>query len=107
MLDLASVSLLLDLQPVHNLPGLRQFLQRYQTRFLLPIELPTIYLAHGPGGSGSVNAWDFTEAVRYWQDHANYGFMLNGDSRDYFYAWTREAAEVRNRPALLVIYEPR
>src|SRR5882672_11423843 len=47
LLDLASVSLLLELQPVHNLSTLGQFLQRYQTRFLLPIELPAIQLAHG------------------------------------------------------------
>jgi hypothetical protein len=66
-----------------------------------------IFLAHGPGGIGNVNVWDFTEAVRYWQTNANHGFMLHGDSRDYFYAWTREAPEVGNRPALLVIYEPR
>jgi urease accessory protein UreF len=47
LLDLVSVSVLLELQPVHNLTTLRQLLQRYQIRYLLPIELPAIQLAHG------------------------------------------------------------
>ncbi|MFO0966758.1 MAG: DNRLRE domain-containing protein [Gemmataceae bacterium] len=66
-----------------------------------------IYLAHGPS-QGKVNVWDFTEAVRFWTDgkHENHGFMLHGDAGDWFArAHAREAAEVRNRPAALVIYE--
>lgn len=35
------------------------------------------------------------------------GFMLHGDSRDYITAHTREAAEVKQRPAVLVIYDPK
>ena len=68
-----------------------------------------IYLAHGPG-RGFVSDWDFTHAVRWWTSgkHANNGFMLHGDSRDWLgRAWSREAREVRNRPALYVIYVPR
>jgi hypothetical protein len=67
-----------------------------------------IYLAHGPGRDGC-NVWDFTHAVRFWTDgqHANHGFMMHGDSKDYFRAWYREAEQVKNRPALLVIYEPK
>lgn len=67
-----------------------------------------LYLAHGPGGS-KVSAWDFTEAVKFWTDgtHANHGFMLHGDSHGYITAWTREAPEVKNRPAVLVIYDPK
>jgi hypothetical protein len=67
-----------------------------------------VYLAHGPGRDGC-NTWDFTQAVRFWTDgeHANHGFMLHGDSKDYFRGWYREAPEVKNRPALLVVYEPR
>jgi hypothetical protein len=67
-----------------------------------------VYLAHGPGREGC-NAWDFTEAVKFWTDgkHANHGFMLHGDSKDWFRAYFREAEQVKNRPALLVVYEPK
>lgn len=67
-----------------------------------------IYLAHGPGREGC-NDWDFTHAVRWWTDgqHANHGFMLHGDSKDYFRGHYRETAEIKNRPALLVVYEPK
>jgi hypothetical protein len=66
------------------------------------------FLAYGPG-RGKVNDWDFTEAVRFWADgkHANHGFMLHGDSHDYMTAHTREAKEVKDRPALLLVYEPK
>jgi hypothetical protein len=65
-----------------------------------------IYLAHGPGREGC-NVWDFTEAVKFWTDgkHANRGFMLHGDSKDWFRAYFREAEKVKDRPALLVVYE--
>jgi hypothetical protein len=68
-----------------------------------------VYVAHGPGG-GMVNEWDFTNAVRFWTDgkHANHGFMLHGDARDWLgRAWSREAKEVKHRPQLYVIYEPK
>lgn len=67
-----------------------------------------IYLAHGPGREGC-NVWDFTEAVKFWTDgkHANHGFMLHGDSKDWFKAYFREAEKIKDRPALLVVYEER
>jgi hypothetical protein len=67
-----------------------------------------VFLAHGPG-MGKVNTWDFTEAVRWWTSgkHSNHGFMLHGDSHDYLMAHTREAKTVEDRPAVLVIYEPK
>jgi hypothetical protein len=67
-----------------------------------------IFLAHGPG-QGKVNSWDFTEAIRFWTSgrHANHGFMLHGDSHDYMIACTRETADVKNRPAVLVTYVPK
>ena len=71
-----------------------------------PDFLPT-YLAYGPGG-GAVSSWDFTEAVKFWtaEKQANHGFMLHCDARDWLTrAHYRESSEVRNRPALLVIYE--
>jgi urease accessory protein UreF len=45
LVDLSSVSILLELRPVRDLQSLRQFLQRYQARILLPHELPTIHAA--------------------------------------------------------------
>jgi hypothetical protein len=66
-----------------------------------------IFLAYGPG-QGKVNAWDFTEATRFWTSgkHDNHGFMLHGDSHDYMIAHSREAKNREDRPAVLVIYEP-
>ncbi|MBN9120398.1 MAG: DNRLRE domain-containing protein [Planctomycetes bacterium] len=60
-----------------------------------------VYLAHGPGREGC-NVWDFTEAVKFWTDgrHANHGFMMHGDSKDWFRAYYREAEKVKDRPAL-------
>jgi hypothetical protein len=62
----------------------------------------------GPG-QPQVNSWDFAEAVRFWTSgkHANHGFMLHGDSKDYMIAHTREATIIKDRPAVLVIYEPK
>ena len=68
-----------------------------------------IYLSHGPS-QGKVNSWDFAEAVRFWTDgkHANHGFMLHGDAGDWLpRAHSREAQEIKDRPAVLVIYEPK
>jgi hypothetical protein len=68
-----------------------------------------LYLAYGPS-QGQVNWWDFTLAVRYWTDgrHANHGFMLHGNAGDWFArAHARETPNFRDRPAVLVIYEPK
>jgi len=68
-----------------------------------------VYLAHGPGNV-PVSTWDFTEAVRFWTDgrHENHGFMFHGDSFHYMgKTHCRESKDVRSRPALLVIYEPK
>jgi hypothetical protein len=68
-----------------------------------------VFLSHGPAGGGAVSSWDFTEAVKFWQDakHPNRGFYLHGDSNDYMLMYTHRAKEVSQRPALLVIYEPK
>jgi hypothetical protein len=68
-----------------------------------------LFLAFGFGRPGKVSTWDFTQAVRFWTDgkHDNHGFMLHGDAGDYLTAYTREAAEIKNRPAVLVIYVPK
>jgi len=66
-----------------------------------------LFLAFGPA-QGAVNVWDFTRAVRFWTDgqHPNHGFFLHGDSGYYWRAFTREAKDIRNRPAVVVIYDP-
>ena len=65
-----------------------------------------LYLAYGQSG-GMVSTWDFTEAVKYWMEHENHGFMLHGDSKDWMnQAQMRESKDVKKRPALMVIYEP-
>jgi hypothetical protein len=68
-----------------------------------------VFLAHGPAGGGAVSTWDFTEALKFWQDpaHANHGFFLHGDSKDYMRMFTPRARELKQRPALMVIYEPK
>jgi hypothetical protein len=67
-----------------------------------------VFLTHGPAGGGAVSVWDFTEALKFWQDgkHANHGFFLHGDSNDYMTMYTSRAKEVRQRPAILVVYDP-
>lgn len=68
-----------------------------------------VFLSHGPAGGGAVSVWDFTEAVRFWLDgkHANHGFFLHGDSNDYMRMYTPRAKNLKDRPAAMVIYEPK
>jgi urease accessory protein UreF len=47
LVELGSVSSLLQLPPVNNIPSLRKFLGQYQLCILLPLELPAIEAAHG------------------------------------------------------------
>jgi hypothetical protein len=67
-----------------------------------------VYLAYGPT-HGKVNTWDFTEAVKFWTEgkKPNHGFFFHGDSTDYMTAFSSKAKEAKDRPALLVIYEPK
>jgi len=69
-----------------------------------------LLLAHGPSG-GRTCSWDFTQAVRYWIDgeHVNNGFILYGAPKyiDYLNIHTRECHDLKNRPCLAVMYEPR
>lgn len=68
-----------------------------------------VFLAHGPAGGGDVSVWDFTEALKFWRDgaHPNHGFFLHGDASDYMRMYTPRAREIKQRPAVLVIYDPR
>jgi hypothetical protein len=66
-----------------------------------------LFLAFGPTGYPAAS-WDFTEAVKHWVEgkNANHGFFLYGDSGDYLLVHTRESADEKKRPALLVAYVP-
>lgn len=68
-----------------------------------------VFLTHGPAGGGAVSSWDFAQAIKFWQDgkHPNHGFFLHGDSKDYMLMYTHRARNVQQRPALMVIYEPK
>jgi hypothetical protein len=68
-----------------------------------------VYLTHGPAGGGVVGVWDFTDAIKFWQDgkHPNHGFFLHGDSNDYMRMYTPKAKDIKQRPAVMVIYEPK
>jgi len=52
---------------------------------------------------------DFTEAVKFWFGgrRANHGFFLYGDSNDYMSLYTPRVKDIKLRPALMVIYEPK
>jgi hypothetical protein len=71
-----------------------------------------IVIAHGPSQQ-TTSIWDFTEAVRWWADgkQPNYGFTINnavyGQPHDPLQGYTNRAKDVQNRPAMLVIYEPK
>ncbi|HKI18830.1 MAG TPA: DNRLRE domain-containing protein, partial [Isosphaeraceae bacterium] len=70
-----------------------------------------MFIAHGPS-QGTTNAWDFTQAVKWWTDgkHPNHGFTLYNAARssvDYLWVHSCRAKDVRLRPALMVIYEPK
>jgi outer membrane protein assembly factor BamB len=39
--------------------------------------------------------------------HANHGFFLYGDSNDYMSMYTPRVKDIKLRPALMVVYEPR
>ena len=68
-----------------------------------------LFIAHGPAGGGAVSVLDFTEAIKFWRDgqHANHGFFLHGDSVDYMKMYTKLSKEVKQRPAVMVIYDPK
>ncbi len=68
-----------------------------------------VFIAYGPA-AGNVNAWDFTEAVKFLTDgaHVNHGFFWHGDGGFYWHpGMTHLAKDVKSRPAVLVIYEPK
>src|SRR5262249_11780485 len=68
-----------------------------------------VLAAHGPAGGGAVSAWDFAEALKFWRDgaHTNHGFFLHGDSVDYMRMYTHRSNDVKQRPAVMVIFEPK
>ncbi|HZK79727.1 MAG TPA: hypothetical protein VFC46_01640 [Humisphaera sp.] len=62
-------------------------------------------LFHGPGSS-PVNSWDFTAGLKFWieQGHENHGFFIYGDAGDYMRIYTPKAKDIRQRPAIWVVY---
>jgi hypothetical protein len=68
-----------------------------------------VFAAHGPAGGGAVSAWDFAQALKFWHGdgHANHGFFLHGDSIDYMRMYTNRAKDVKQRPAVMVVFEPK
>jgi hypothetical protein len=67
-----------------------------------------LYVAYGPS-QGTVNVWDFTQAVKYWTDgkHENHGFFWHSDHNDFWYpSPMREAQKVKDRPAMMVVWVP-
>jgi hypothetical protein len=67
-----------------------------------------VFVMHGPAGGGLVSAWDFSEAFKFWQqpDHPNHGFFLHCQN-DYMRLYTHLAKEIKLRPAIMVVYEPK
>ena len=55
--------------------------------------------------------WDFTEAVKYWTsgEHENHGFILYTVAGHFDYAmiYSREWDKIKQRPAIMVVYEPK
>jgi hypothetical protein len=68
-----------------------------------------VFIAHGPGGR-TTSVWDFTAAVKYWtnEKHPNHGFCMYAgiNLNSFMFVNSREVKEVKNRPALFVMYEP-
>jgi hypothetical protein len=73
-------------------------------------DFPPLIVAYGQAGY-NIDTLDFTEAVRYWTsgEHANNGWVMcsPGTAMEYTHIWSREAANVRDRPALMIVYEPK
>ena len=73
-------------------------------------DFPPLFVAVGPAGIG-IAAVDFTEALKYWTTggHPNYGWTIcaTGQPFEYVHIWSREAKNVKDRPALMIVYEPK
>lgn len=77
-----------------------------------PDFLPMV-IAHGPSRQ-TTSVWDFTEAVKWWTDgkQPNYGFTLCNavygvSTADSLTAYSIRIKDLRLRPAMMVIYEPK
>ena len=67
-----------------------------------------VYAAHGPFG-GTAGVWDLTEAMKFWVEDGkpNHGFFFHGDAGDYTKVFSREQKDVKKRPTIMVVYEPK
>ena len=73
-------------------------------------DFPPLIVACGQAGY-NIDTLDFTEAVRYWTSgaHENNGWVMcsPGTAMEYTHIWSREAANVKDRPALIIVWEPK
>jgi hypothetical protein len=73
-------------------------------------DFPPLIVAYGQAGL-EIDTLDFTEALKYWTsgEHENHGWVMcsSGTAMEYTHIFSREAANVKDRPAILVVYEPR
>ena len=57
----------------------------------------------------NIDTLDFTLALKYWlaELHENHGWVMcsPGTAMEYTHIWSREAPNVKDRPALMVVYE--
>ncbi|HUV37959.1 MAG TPA: DNRLRE domain-containing protein, partial [Planctomycetota bacterium] len=67
-----------------------------------------VYATHGPF-NGTAGTWDLTEAMKFWLEEGkpNHGFFFHGDSADYTAVFSREFQDVKKRPTIMVVYEPK
>jgi hypothetical protein len=73
-------------------------------------DFPPLIVACGQAGY-NIDTLDFTGAVKYWTsgEHANHGWVMcsPGTAMEYTHIWSREAANVKDRPLLMIVYEPK
>jgi len=73
-------------------------------------DFPPLIVAWGQAGY-NIDTLDFTAAVKYWASggRANHGWVMcsPGTAMEYTHIWSRESANVKDRPALMIVYEPR
>ena len=97
LVELGSLSSLLQHPPVVNVATLRTFLRDYQAHILVPIELPAIRTAHG-----HVSRHEIRELIAFDQQLASQNDV--GESGGQSYRQSEADAKGRNRDRLHRIY---
>ncbi len=67
-----------------------------------------VYIAYGVCYE-KTGIFDFKEAVKFWTDgkHKNYGFIIYGSGQEKARAYSCNVKDVKQRPAIYVVYEPK